>query len=94
MLRLLQNILNFSDTKLPPASDITLLGIPYYAVTILNVDIRLSADKLSIFLPPGICYGSLQCISNFYYLAGIHLCLLYPIVSKGYYDVWFFIGLC
>ena len=49
MFQLLQKFLNFSEIKLPPASDITLLGMSYSDKTTLNADIKLSADSPFIF---------------------------------------------
>ena len=66
-MRLLQKLSNFSEMKLPPASDINLCSMSYLANMIFTVAIRLSADKPSILLLPGICYDSLQCINNFSY---------------------------
>ena len=45
MFRLLQKLLNFSETKLLPASDINLHSIPYSANTIFTVVMRFSADN-------------------------------------------------
>ena len=50
MFRLLQNVLNLSETKLPPESDIIFVGNPYSATIILHVSTKLSADKSSVFL--------------------------------------------
>ena len=50
MFRLLQNIFNLSEIKLPPESDIIFFGKPYSEKkkkTILHVSIMLSADKSS-----------------------------------------------
>ena len=48
MLSLLQNFLNLSETKLVPASDIILHGIPYSANMTFVVVISLSVDSPSI----------------------------------------------
>ena len=50
MFRLFQKVLNLSETKLLPESDIIFLGIPYSAKIILHVNIRLSADRSLVFL--------------------------------------------
>ena len=48
MLRLLQKLLNLSETKLLPVSDINLHGTLYSADITFTVVIRLSADNPSI----------------------------------------------
>ena len=53
MFRLVQNVLNLSEIKLPPESDIIFFGKMYSEKTILHVSIKLSADKSSIFLMTG-----------------------------------------
>ena len=53
MFRLLQKVLNLSETKFPLKSGIILLGRPYSAKTTLHASIRLSADKSSVFLMIG-----------------------------------------
>ena len=53
MIRLLQKVLNLSETKLPPKSDIIFSGTLYSAKMILHVDVRLSYDRSSIFLMIG-----------------------------------------
>ena len=49
MFRLLHNVLNFSEIKWSPKSDIIFFGNPNSAKIILYVSIRLSADKSSFF---------------------------------------------
>ena len=49
MFRLLQNVLNLSEMKLPPESDIIFFGSPYSAKITLHDSIRSSADKSSVF---------------------------------------------
>ena len=49
IFKLLQKFLNFSEIKLLPTSDISLLGMPYSEITTLNVDIKLSAVSPSTF---------------------------------------------
>ena len=54
MFRLQQNILNLSEIKLPPNSNIISFGKPYSEKKmILHVSIKLSADTFSIFLMTG-----------------------------------------
>ena len=48
MLSLLQNLLNFSEIKLVPESDINLHGTPYSANMPFGVAIRISVDNPSI----------------------------------------------
>ena len=50
MFRLLQNVFNLSETKLPPKSDIIFFGKPYSAKIILHVIMRLSADESFILI--------------------------------------------
>ena len=45
--------MNFSETKLPPTSDIIFLGSPHFEKMILHASIRLSTYKLSVFLVAG-----------------------------------------
>ena len=45
MFRLLQKVLNLSETKLLPESEIIFFGCPYSAKIILHINIRLSADN-------------------------------------------------
>ena len=49
----LQNCQNLSDTKLVPASDIILRGIPYSANIVFTIFIRLSAERPSSLLTTG-----------------------------------------
>ena len=49
MLRFL-HFLNFSETKLPPVSDIMFFGDPYSAKIISHNSIRLSTDRHSVIL--------------------------------------------
>ena len=53
MFRLQQKVLNLSETKLPPESDIIFFGNLYSTKIILNVSMKLSADKSSVFLMTG-----------------------------------------
>ena len=53
IFRPLQKVLNLSEMKLPPESDIIFFGSPYSAKIILHVSIRLSPDKFSVFLMMG-----------------------------------------
>ena len=53
MFRLLQKVLNLSETKLPLESDIIFSGSPYSAKIILHINIWLSADRSSVFLMIG-----------------------------------------
>ena len=53
----LQNFLNVSEIKLPPASDIIIFGNPNYENLTLHAIIK--------FLQKEICYYSLQCIGHF-----------------------------
>ena len=86
MLRLLQKLLNFSETKLLPASDINLHGIPYVANTVITVVMRLLiTPQFSLLL--GICCGSLQHTNKFCYSARIHLLLTLSMASVVYYGV-------
>ena len=48
MLRFLQNHLNLSETKLPPAPGIIFFAKPYYEK--LHARIKLSVDRSSAFL--------------------------------------------
>ena len=50
MLRLLQKVLNLSEMKLLPESDIILFGTPYSVKMILQINIRLTADRSLVFL--------------------------------------------
>ena len=47
MFRLLQNLLNLSEMKFIPASDINLHGMPYSANMTFAVVMRFSVDKPS-----------------------------------------------
>ena len=49
IFRFLQKFLNFPQIKLPPASNIIVLGIPCSENTTLNAAIKLSADSPSVF---------------------------------------------
>ena len=42
--------LNLSEMKLPPQSDIIFFGMPYSAKMILHANIRLPADRSSVFM--------------------------------------------
>ena len=53
MFKLLQNVLNLTEMKLPPKSDIIFFHSMYSAKIILQVSIRLSADKSSVFFMTG-----------------------------------------
>ena len=86
-LRLLQKFLNFSEMKLPPASDINLCIMPYSANIFFTAAIRLPTTP-PFFLLLGICYGSLQCMNNFCFKAGICLLLSLPMVSVVCHGVW------
>ena len=45
-----QNCLNLSESKLPPASDIIFLGKPYSEKIILHASIKLFVERSSVFL--------------------------------------------
>ena len=53
MFRLSQNLVNLSETKLLPMSDIMFLDKPYSETIILHASIRLSADRSAVFLMTG-----------------------------------------
>ena len=53
----LQILLNLSEIKLPPASDINFFGKPYSEKLILCVGIGLSAGRSSVFLMTGNLLG-------------------------------------
>ena len=61
MFIFLQNCLNLSEQKLPPASDIIFFSKPYSKKIILNSSIKLSADRSSVFIyNPKIFCNNLQ----------------------------------
>ena len=64
MFRLLQNSLNFSETKLLHSSDIISLGNAYSAKMILYINIKLSANRLLTFLLLEICCVNVQYMGN------------------------------
>ena len=49
MFMLMQKVLNLSEIKLSSQSNIIFFGSPYSAKITLNISIRLSADKPSVF---------------------------------------------
>ena len=53
MFMFLQNLLNLSEIKLPPAPDITFFGKAYSEEIVLHASIKLSADRSAIFLMTG-----------------------------------------
>ena len=53
IFRLLQKVLNLSEMKLSPESDIFFLGSPFSAKINLHIGIRLSVHKPSVFMMKG-----------------------------------------
>ena len=87
MLKLLQNFLNLSETKLVPASDIILCGNPYSANMTFVVVIRLHWYPPPSSLLLGICCGNLLYTNNFYYWSEICLHLALPMASGACHGV-------
>ena len=90
MFRFLQNFFNFLETKLPPASDIILLGNPYSSKMTLHTIIKLSANKLCL-------YDHWEVAVIIYYVRRMFI-IQRKYVCSNYFP-WFacinsFIGLC
>ena len=61
MFKFLQNFLNFSQSKLPPASDVNFLGNLYSEKMTQHASIKPSTNKCAVFLGLGTCCDHLQC---------------------------------